>query len=390
MPDPVADAVPLRTIGLNWTRIGVIGFGGPPTHIALLRRLVVDERHWIDQREFEDALAACNLLPGPASTQLAIFLARRVGGPRGAIVGGLGFIVPAVVLILLLSVVFLAESPPVWVLGAGRGRRRRRCCGGGPRRREPGRAEPRPCRAAGALVRVRRARRHGRCLDRAAIWCWCCSAAGCSSSGSRVASATGRTSRVDAAIGARRSCGSRERRRAWRGRVGRVQGRSAVVRRRLRDHPADAGRRRAHISLDDLGPVPRRSRARPGHARSGRRHRRRGRLRRPRRRRRRARGRWSRSCPRSRSCCSAAATSSSCASSRGRRRSSTAPARRRSARSSALRSRSRRRSTRAGSSWCWAPPRWCCCSLRRGIVVDARRRGVVGAMLALAGAPVPR
>ncbi|HEY1517150.1 MAG TPA: chromate efflux transporter [Solirubrobacteraceae bacterium] len=121
MPEPAAEAVPLRTIALDWTRIGLIGFGGPPTHIALLRRLVVDERRWVDQREFEDALAACNLLPGPASTQLAIFLARRVAGPGGAVVGGLGFIVPAVVLIILLSIVFLGASPPVWVRGLGAG-----------------------------------------------------------------------------------------------------------------------------------------------------------------------------------------------------------------------------------------------------------------------------
>jgi chromate transporter len=121
MPEPAADAVPLRTIGGHWTRIGVTGFGGPPTHIALLRRLVVDQRHWVDEREFEDALAACNLLPGPASTQLAIFLARRLGGPGGAVVGGLGFIVPAVVLIIALSAVFFGGTPPAWVRGAGDG-----------------------------------------------------------------------------------------------------------------------------------------------------------------------------------------------------------------------------------------------------------------------------
>ena len=121
MSATAAERVPLRTIALEWTRIGVTGFGGPPTHIALLRRLAVEREQWIDQREFEDALAACNLLPGPASTQLAIFLARRVAGPWGAVVGGLGFIVPAVVLIILLSVVFLGESPPVWVRGLGAG-----------------------------------------------------------------------------------------------------------------------------------------------------------------------------------------------------------------------------------------------------------------------------
>jgi chromate transporter len=121
MPDPAAEAVPLRTIALNWLRIGVTGFGGPPTHIALLRRLVVDDRGWIDQREFEDAVAACNLLPGPASTQLAIFLARRLGGPRGALIGGLGFIVPAVVLVTALSALFFGAEPPLWIRGAGAG-----------------------------------------------------------------------------------------------------------------------------------------------------------------------------------------------------------------------------------------------------------------------------
>jgi chromate transporter len=113
--------VPLRTVAHEWTRIGLTGFGGPPAHIALLRRLVVDRYRWMDAREFEDANAACGLLPGPASTQLAIFCAYRVGGTSGAIVGGLGFILPAVILILALSVVFLASSPPKWVLGAGAG-----------------------------------------------------------------------------------------------------------------------------------------------------------------------------------------------------------------------------------------------------------------------------
>jgi chromate transporter len=111
----------LRTVAREWTRLGVTGFGGPPAHIALLRHLVVDRYHWMDAREFEDANAACGLLPGPASTQLAIFCAYRVAGAPGAIVGGLGFIVPAVALILALSVLFLSGSPPLWVRGAGAG-----------------------------------------------------------------------------------------------------------------------------------------------------------------------------------------------------------------------------------------------------------------------------
>jgi len=71
--------------------------------------------------EFQDAIAACNLLPGPASTQLAIYCARRLGGIAGALVGGFAFITPAVVLMLALSALFLARSPPGWIRGAGAG-----------------------------------------------------------------------------------------------------------------------------------------------------------------------------------------------------------------------------------------------------------------------------
>jgi chromate transporter len=111
----------LSIVAREWTRIGVTGFGGPPAHIALLRKLVVDREGWMDHHEFEDANAACSLLPGPSSTQLAIFCAYRVAGWPGAIVGGLGFIVPAVILVLALSVVFLSGSPPDWIRGAGAG-----------------------------------------------------------------------------------------------------------------------------------------------------------------------------------------------------------------------------------------------------------------------------
>jgi chromate transporter len=113
--------VPLRTIAREWARLGCIGFGGPPTHIALLRSLCVEERRWIEANEFEDAIAATNLLPGPASTQLAIFCAWRLRGTLGAILGGLCFIVPGLILILALSAVFLGAHPPDWVLGAAAG-----------------------------------------------------------------------------------------------------------------------------------------------------------------------------------------------------------------------------------------------------------------------------
>ncbi|HTX28492.1 MAG TPA: chromate efflux transporter [Streptosporangiaceae bacterium] len=121
MNQAVGHTASLGTVLREWGRIGVTGFGGPPAHIALLRRLCVDNRKWLEADEFEDAIAACNLLPGPASTELAIFCAWRVRGRLGALAGGLAFIVPGLILILILAALFLAGAPPLWVRGAGAG-----------------------------------------------------------------------------------------------------------------------------------------------------------------------------------------------------------------------------------------------------------------------------
>jgi chromate transporter len=118
----VIDAPPsLATVLREWGRIGCIGFGGPPTHIRLLRDLCVERERWLTPVEFEDAVAACNLLPGPASTQLAIFCAWRVRGGRGALLGGAAFIVPGLIVILVLAALFLTGAPPRAVLAAGAG-----------------------------------------------------------------------------------------------------------------------------------------------------------------------------------------------------------------------------------------------------------------------------
>ncbi len=111
----------LAQIVREWGRIGCIGFGGPPAHIALLRELCVARERWMSEQQFEHAIAATNLLPGPSSTQLAIYCAWRLRGARGALLGGFCFIAPGLVLILALSILFLSGSPPAWLRGAGRG-----------------------------------------------------------------------------------------------------------------------------------------------------------------------------------------------------------------------------------------------------------------------------
>ncbi len=109
------------TVLREWGRLGWTAFGGPPTHIALLRDLCVTRRGWMTDTEFEDALAACNLLPGPASTQMAIFCAWRVRGRPGAVLGGLGFVVPGLLVMLALAALFLADTPPDAIQGAAAG-----------------------------------------------------------------------------------------------------------------------------------------------------------------------------------------------------------------------------------------------------------------------------
>jgi chromate transporter len=120
--DGDADAeLPLSVIAREWGRIGVTGFGGPPAHIRLLRKLCVEDRGWLSAADLEDGIAATNLLPGPASTQLAIYCAWRLRGLAGALVGGLCFIVPGLIVILFLAEVFLASEPPLVIAGAAAG-----------------------------------------------------------------------------------------------------------------------------------------------------------------------------------------------------------------------------------------------------------------------------
>jgi len=89
-----------------WWRLGFISFGGPAGQIAILHRELVDQRRWLDEREFTAALNFCMLLPGPEALQLAIFLGWKLHGIRGGLVAGLGFIVPAIVLLLALSLLY--------------------------------------------------------------------------------------------------------------------------------------------------------------------------------------------------------------------------------------------------------------------------------------------
>ena len=112
---------PLADLVREWGRIGCLGFGGPPTHIAMLREVCVERRRWLSAEEFEDGIAVCNLLPGPASTQLHILCAWRLRGAAGAVAGGLAFVLPGLVAMVALAALFLGGDAPLLVRAAGAG-----------------------------------------------------------------------------------------------------------------------------------------------------------------------------------------------------------------------------------------------------------------------------
>ena len=104
-----------------WARIGVLSFGGPAAQIALMHREVVEQRNWLTEKQFLNALSFCMLLPGPEAMQLATYAGWRLGGTIGGLVAGLLFVMPGALVILLLATLYaqLGNLPVVSVLFLG-------------------------------------------------------------------------------------------------------------------------------------------------------------------------------------------------------------------------------------------------------------------------------
>lgn len=93
----------LAEIALVFLKLGTIAFGGPAAHIAMMQEEFVRRRKWIGEAEFLDRLAAANLIPGPSSTELAIFIGYLKRGWAGLIVAGGCFIIPAFCIVLAMA-----------------------------------------------------------------------------------------------------------------------------------------------------------------------------------------------------------------------------------------------------------------------------------------------
>jgi chromate transporter len=108
----------LGEIAAVFLKLGVIAVGGPAVHVALMRREVVLKRRWLDEKAFLDDFAACQLIPGPSSTELAILLGYRRGGAPGLVAAGVLFILPAMLIMLLLAWVYSRYATSSLVAGA--------------------------------------------------------------------------------------------------------------------------------------------------------------------------------------------------------------------------------------------------------------------------------
>jgi chromate transporter len=98
----------IRELVVLFGTLGVIGFGGPAAHIALMRREVVERRGWLTDAEMVDLVGVTSIIPGPSSTELAMLVGLRRAGRLGLVVAGVAFIVPAAAIVLALAWAYVA------------------------------------------------------------------------------------------------------------------------------------------------------------------------------------------------------------------------------------------------------------------------------------------
>lgn len=98
-----------------FARIGLLGFGGPAAQIALMHRIVVDEKRWLSETRFLHALNFCMLLPGPEAQQLATYTGWLAHGVKGGLIAGLLFILPGALIMLGLSALYAFHADLAWV-----------------------------------------------------------------------------------------------------------------------------------------------------------------------------------------------------------------------------------------------------------------------------------
>jgi chromate transporter len=93
----------VRELALAFLRLGTTAFGGPAAHIAMMEDEFVRRRGWMTRAEFLDLVGAAGLIPGPSSTEVAIYVGYRRAGWRGLLIAGLCFILPAALMVTAIA-----------------------------------------------------------------------------------------------------------------------------------------------------------------------------------------------------------------------------------------------------------------------------------------------
>src|SRR5438045_8640611 len=97
-----------------WLKLGFISFGGPAGQIAIMHRVLVDEKKWIEEERFLHALNFCMLLPGPEAQKLATYIGWLLHRTRGGLVAGFLFVLPGALVMLAISLLYvLGQGIPV-------------------------------------------------------------------------------------------------------------------------------------------------------------------------------------------------------------------------------------------------------------------------------------
>ena len=99
--------VEFREAFLTWLKVGCLSFGGPAGQIALMHRIVVDEKKWVDEQRYLHALNFCMLLPGPEATKLATYVGWLLHGVRGGLTAGILFVLPGAAVMLAMSLLYV-------------------------------------------------------------------------------------------------------------------------------------------------------------------------------------------------------------------------------------------------------------------------------------------
>ncbi len=107
-PEAYAHGIPFSEAVVVWLRVAILSFGGPAGQIAVMHRIIVEEKNWISEGRFLHALNYCMLLPGPEAQQLATYIGWLLHRTAGGLVAGGLFVLPGIIAIMALSYVYAA------------------------------------------------------------------------------------------------------------------------------------------------------------------------------------------------------------------------------------------------------------------------------------------